>query len=142
MDKVIQVVSGWLFSPDQTKVLIVNNVGGVWSPPGGAVEAGEYLESALVREMFEETGLHICPERLIGVSEGFSARKPEKIVFFSFLVNQLDPGQMPSIIRPDEISEVKWVGPDELCAKLPWIQFDVWDVVRTPDVRLYKSVVL
>ena len=39
---------------------------GLWSVPGGRVEAGEDDTAALVREMAEETGLSVVPGRLIG----------------------------------------------------------------------------
>ncbi|MDN5931257.1 MAG: NUDIX domain-containing protein [Pseudonocardia sp.] len=39
---------------------------GLWSVPGGRVEAGEDDAAALVREMAEETGLAVSPGRLIG----------------------------------------------------------------------------
>ncbi|WP_141281058.1 NUDIX hydrolase [Pseudonocardia hydrocarbonoxydans] len=39
---------------------------GRWSVPGGRVEAGEDDAAAVVREMREETGLHVTPGRLIG----------------------------------------------------------------------------
>jgi 8-oxo-dGTP diphosphatase len=39
---------------------------GLWSLPGGRIERGETDAEALVREMFEETGLTVQPGRLIG----------------------------------------------------------------------------
>jgi 8-oxo-dGTP diphosphatase len=39
---------------------------GLWSVPGGRVEAGEDDAAAVVREMREETGLAVAPGRLIG----------------------------------------------------------------------------
>ena len=39
---------------------------GLWSIPGGRVEAGESDAAALVREVREETGLVVAPGRLIG----------------------------------------------------------------------------
>ncbi len=40
---------------------------GRWGLPGGAVEPGESVQTAVVREVQEETGLVVEPLRLIGV---------------------------------------------------------------------------
>jgi 8-oxo-dGTP diphosphatase len=39
---------------------------GLWSLPGGRVETGETDEEAVSREILEETGLSVCPGRLVG----------------------------------------------------------------------------
>ena len=40
---------------------------GLWSMPGGYVDRGEIVESAAVREVWEETGLEVEIEGLIGL---------------------------------------------------------------------------
>jgi ADP-ribose pyrophosphatase YjhB (NUDIX family) len=39
----------------------------LWSIPGGAMEVGERIADAAVREVKEETGLEVEPEALVGI---------------------------------------------------------------------------
>lgn len=48
-------------------LLHCRRAGGGWAPPSGAVEPGEDVRSALLRELFEETALTVEVERLVGV---------------------------------------------------------------------------
>jgi 8-oxo-dGTP pyrophosphatase MutT (NUDIX family) len=41
-----------------------------WGLPGGAMELGETIGAAAVRETFEETGLRVRPDTLLGVYTG------------------------------------------------------------------------
>jgi 8-oxo-dGTP pyrophosphatase MutT (NUDIX family) len=43
---------------------------GVWELPGGAIDPGEPPARALVREVFEETGLIVKPRRIVAVLGG------------------------------------------------------------------------
>jgi ADP-ribose pyrophosphatase len=55
--------------PDN-KILLVKRATvvfkGYWALPGGRVDAGETVEQAVVREVKEETGLHVKTVRKIG----------------------------------------------------------------------------
>ena len=61
---------GGLAYDGQGRLLLVqraNDPGrGLWSVPGGRVEPGEDDAAALVREMWEETGLRVVPGALVG----------------------------------------------------------------------------
>jgi 8-oxo-dGTP diphosphatase len=43
---------------------------GLWGIPGGAMDPGEEPAETAVREIHEETGVYVVPERLIGVWGG------------------------------------------------------------------------
>jgi ADP-ribose pyrophosphatase YjhB (NUDIX family) len=65
----IRCVGGIAFDDDGRLLLIrrANNPGsGQWSLPGGRVEPGESDETAVIRELREETGLDVIPGTWIG----------------------------------------------------------------------------
>lgn len=59
---------------DQGRVLIQRSRHGVWSLPAGAIEPGESPAQAVAREVYEETGLAVRAERVLGVFGGPSYR--------------------------------------------------------------------
>lgn len=60
--------SAVIFNETRTKALLTRRTdNGLWCIPGGAMEAGESAAEACIREVWEETGLHVSVKRLIGV---------------------------------------------------------------------------
>jgi 8-oxo-dGTP pyrophosphatase MutT (NUDIX family) len=55
---------------EQGRVLIQRSRHGVWSLPAGAIEPGESPAQAVAREVYEETGLIVRAERVLGVFGG------------------------------------------------------------------------
>ncbi len=56
---------------DRERVLLVRHVeGNDWTTPGGMVEPYETPSNAAVREMWEETGLHVLLTHVVGVFGG------------------------------------------------------------------------
>lgn len=51
-------------------LLIERSDNGRWSLPAGGIDPGETPAQAIVREVQEETGLHVGPTRVIGVFSG------------------------------------------------------------------------
>jgi 8-oxo-dGTP pyrophosphatase MutT (NUDIX family) len=47
---------------------------GKWGLPAGSIEPGETPAEAIVREVWEETGLRVIPERVVGVFGGKAFR--------------------------------------------------------------------
>ena len=67
---VLPSATGIIFD-DQGRILLVRQTpSGVWTAPGGAIDPGEQPADAVVREVWEETGLYVAPVRILGVYGG------------------------------------------------------------------------
>jgi 8-oxo-dGTP diphosphatase len=83
---------------------------GHWEPPGGVLELDETIEAGLVREVHEETGLTVKPERLTGVYKNME-RGVVALVFRCTVV----AGTQSST---SEAAEVTWLTSDEVRNRL------------------------
>jgi ADP-ribose pyrophosphatase YjhB (NUDIX family) len=104
------------------KVLVVRRArapaSGVFSLPGGVVEAGETLAEAVTREVAEETALTIEPVALAGYRE-VVARDGENKVERHFVILPFAARWIAGEPKlNEELSEWRWVDPTEV-ASLP-----------------------
>ena len=84
---------------------------GLFSLPGGVVEAGETLHQALQREVMEETGITIEPVALAGFRETIS-RDAEDRVERHFVILPFAARWITGEPRlNEELSEARWVRP-------------------------------
>ena len=101
---------------------------GLWTLPGGGIDHGESVREALVREVHEETGLHVASSRLLGVdAERFIGRSPAGVledfqavrVVFAITVDS----EEPRVVELDGSTDaVAWVPRAEV-SMLPCIGF-------------------
>ena len=97
-----------ILSDSEDKVLMVHNADdNTWSFPGGAVEPGETLVQAAIREAYEEAGVVVEVGDLVSVNECLLTQYQEHALFITFRA-RLIAGD-PRVIRPQEISDVQWV---------------------------------
>ena len=84
---------------------------GLWSLPGGRIEAGETDTEALVREMREETGLLVEADALIG-----SVRRPAGDGGVFDIRDYAATVTGGTLRAGDDAAEARWVAPSELAA--------------------------
>jgi ADP-ribose pyrophosphatase YjhB (NUDIX family) len=85
---------------------------GLWSLPGGRVEPGESDEQAVVREVWEETGLDVTVGRLLGIVE-ISTQNGDIQVVRDYECVVADPTRIE--LRPgDDAADARWVALEDL----------------------------
>ncbi|CAG9619243.1 NUDIX hydrolase [Sutcliffiella rhizosphaerae] len=112
--KRVDVAYVLLFDEMKEKVLMVKNKGSngsYFTLPGGAVEAGETLQQAAVREVREETGLDVNIHDVFTIQEAFFEDRGHHVIFFLF-TGSISGGKI-NISMPDEIEDVTWMKVDE-----------------------------
>jgi len=102
-------VAGIVFNKHRQVLLIRRNQApakGLWSIPGGKLEAGESLSEACRREIKEETGLDTEIKNIVAVVE----RRVEEFhyVIIDFLAVLADQEDITPIAQSD-VDEAKWV---------------------------------
>ena len=101
-------VAGVVVDGQGRALLIQRRDNGRWEPPGGVLELGEAIVEGLRREVREETGLEVEPERLTGVYKNM-IRGVVTLVFRCHATGG-------TITETDETTDWRWAGADEVTA--------------------------
>ena len=126
---------------------------GEYKIPGGGLEDGEDYEQALIREVLEETGLHVKKESIRELGEIQEIRKDifeekKKYICHSlFYYCEVDGKQEPLHLTASEIAkgyEMKWASPEEVYQRNILIEKDPWIIRDTAFVKMLvdRKVVL
>jgi len=100
------------------KVLVVRRARkpalNLYTLPGGAVEAGETLVEAAIREVREETSLSIEPVALAGHREVIALDDEGKVERHFVILSFASRWLAGEPVLSDELDDSRWVDPSEL----------------------------
>ncbi len=102
-----------IFDKDGRILLVRHSYGRLnWELPGGVAESEESPEQTAVREVAEETGLMVVPERVTGIY--LESRHRLGAAMHFVLRCRREPGDAEPRITSDEIIDFAWVEPATL----------------------------
>lgn len=137
------VAAGALVTNDEGDILLVNNPHRGWEFPGGQIENGEDLIEGITREVFEESGIKIKVDRLVGVYSntksylGWDNKTivPTKVIF-DFLATAIGGDLKCS----EESIEVGWFSKDLVLSMIrePWIRDRAMDMIEFNGNIVYR----
>ena len=122
----------------------VDNAPGVLAFPGGKVEIEDgptdVLESAVRREVLEETGITVSADLEYVRSVAFSMNDGTPVVDVLFL-GEYEEGE-PEITDPDEVADILWMTVDEILVHdktPPWLKNSIEAVRQRVRRRFGKT---
>ncbi|MEM7776673.1 MAG: 8-oxo-dGTP diphosphatase MutT [Pseudomonadota bacterium] len=108
-EKRLVLVAAAALIDDDNRVLIAKRpegkpMAGLWEFPGGKVQPGETPENAVIRELFEELGIDVCPSCVAPFTFASHSYADFHLLMPLYLCTQWD-----GAITPREGQELKWV---------------------------------
>jgi 8-oxo-dGTP diphosphatase len=89
---------------------------GEWSLPGGALECGETLREATIREAHEETGLVVETNELLGVYERLVRNEEGRVRYHYVLIDFLCRRVGGDLQAGSDATDARWFAREELDA--------------------------
>jgi bifunctional NMN adenylyltransferase/nudix hydrolase len=96
---------------------------GQWALPGGFIDQTESIEDCCIRELIEETNIHLQPEVLkrcitnvtvFDRAGGVSSEDRGRIITHAHLIKLNDEKDFPKVVGGDDAAEAAWISLGEL----------------------------
>lgn len=130
-------VAGAVIREDGRMLVIKRRDNGNWEPPGGVLELDETPQEGVVREVLEETGIHVEVEQLTGVYKNMA----RGIVALVFRCKPTGGEESTT----SETTAVEWLTPEQAPERMSEVYATrLLDALETngPHVRTHDGVQL
>ena len=133
----IGVSVGALIFNDEGKIFLckrsknAKNEKGCWEAPGGAVEFGETLEHAILREMKEELDVELELIKQMPAANHIIPDEHQHWIPSAF-ISHIKDNKNPKIMEPDKCDEIGWFALDVLPSPL--------SIITKIDIDRYKKL--
>ncbi|AIB16273.1 phosphohydrolase (plasmid) [Azospirillum argentinense] len=93
---------------------------GQWSLPGGAQSVGETVFETAVREVLEETGLHVVPTEVVTVVDAMTLDDAGAVQYHYTIVEVAAESPEGEAVCADDALEARWATIDEAAELTEW----------------------
>lgn len=128
---------------DRLRVLTIRRL---WPPhegcralPGGLLEEDEDLAAAAVRELGEETGIHLLAEDLVEIGSSSDPKRDPRRRVLSVAFGAVLP-DCPTPTAGDDASEARWMLADAVLDDPSTVAFDHHQIVVRAKQRLAEAI--
>lgn len=87
---------------------------GYWTLPGGMVEAGERLETAVAREVLEETGLIVRPATVAEIFQRIMQDEDGRIEYHYVIIDYICELEGGTLQAASDVAAAAWIPVGEL----------------------------
>lgn len=114
-----ELVSGILPVRPDGRMLVIQRTTGTWEPPAGRLQPGESFEGCAIRELYEETGLLVAPQKILATWVG---ERPDggSLAAVTYAARTGEEAGVQEVRISDEHLDHRWVTPDE------WLELPSW----------------
>lgn len=90
----------------------------IWTLPGGDLDPGEHIAACVIREVYEEAGIYVSPERIIAVLSGpdhmHTCANGDQVASVQICFYCRPCDETPPRVNDDESLEVRYFPSDAL----------------------------
>lgn len=131
MSVLASLVSGILPVLPDGRMLLLKRPTGTWEPPAGRLATGEDFESGASRELYEETGLPLVPDRMLATWVG-PRPSGEGLLASVIYASRVSAGAEREVLLSGEHLDHRWATIED------WISLPSWwsreNILRVPPV--------